>query len=62
MRANSLKQIRQEIAVINNFFSAPNTFLIPTSEERFDDCAVARFIKFMHAISSVNNAMERKYI
>src|SRR5688572_3204326 len=43
---------------INVFFSAPNTFLTPTSAERFEDLAVERFIKFIQAISRVNNAIE----
>ena len=43
---------------IRDFFSAPNTFLIPTSAERLDERAVERFMKLIHAINNVNNAIE----
>ena len=44
----------------SDFFSAPNTFRIPTSAERFEERAVDRFMKLMQAISKVNKAMEAR--
>src|SRR5690242_16088927 len=46
--------------VIKDFFSAPKTFRTPTSAERFEDCAVARFIKLIQAISKVKMAIEAR--
>jgi hypothetical protein len=45
---------------IKECFSAPRTFLMPTSEERFEERAVDKFIKLIHASSRVNKAMEPK--
>src|ERR1700753_903096 len=43
---------------IRALFSAPNTFLTPTSAERLDERAVDKFIKLIQAISKVNMAMD----
>src|SRR5215207_4212888 len=40
------------------FFSAPRTFRIPTSAERFDERAVDKFMKLIQASRRVNKAME----
>src|SRR5215204_6934267 len=45
---------------IKECFSAPRTFLMPTSDERFDERAVDKFIKLIQASRSVNKAMEAK--
>ena len=42
----------------NDCFCAPRTLRTPTSAERFEERAVDRFIKLIHAISKVNKAME----
>ena len=39
------------------FLMAPETFLTPTSFARFKERAVARFIKFMHAINRIKAAI-----
>src|SRR5690349_16747777 len=44
--------------ITNDFFSAPNTFLMPTSDERLEDRAVARFMKLIQAIINVKMAIE----
>ena len=41
-------------------FCAPNTLRIPTSAERFEERAVDKFIKLMHAINKVNKAIEAR--
>ena len=38
----------------------PNTFLTPTSFARFDERAVARFIKFTQAMNNMNKAIAEK--
>ncbi len=58
---NAMKLIKTDSPrnwLINEPFSAPNTFLMPTSALRFEDRAVLRFMKLMQAISNVNSAME----
>src|ERR1700731_4152211 len=60
--------IIKAIKVINNdspknwsiraTFSAPKTFLTPTSEDLFDDRAVDKFMKLIQAINKMNAAME----
>src|SRR3981081_679044 len=42
------------------FFSAPSTLRTPTSAERLEERAVARFIKLIQAISKVKSAMEAR--
>src|SRR5665647_2911141 len=44
----------------NSAFIEPNTLRIPTSLARLEAPAVERFIKFIHAISSIKNAMALK--
>src|SRR6266487_301166 len=43
-----------------DFFSAPSTLRIPTSDERLEERAVERFMKLIHAINKVNIAMEAR--
>src|SRR5688572_12814486 len=45
---------------IKDCFSAPKTFLMPTSEERLDERAVDKFMKLMQASRRVNKAIEPK--
>src|SRR5437868_14871664 len=42
----------------SEFFSAPSTFLTPTSADRFEERAVERFMKLIQAINKVNTAIE----
>ena len=43
---------------INCFRVLPTTFLIPISLLRFNDCAIARLIKLMHAMIKIKTAMQ----
>ena len=52
MRRDSARNCR-----IRAFRGAPMAFRIPTSFMRTDAFAVERFIKLMHAISTINRAM-----
>ena len=45
---------------IKLFLRLPNTFLMPTSLARLDECAVERFIKLTHAISRIKIAIAEK--
>src|SRR6266542_1814670 len=44
----------------NDCFFAPSTLRIPTSAERFEERAVDKFIKLIHAINKVNKAIEAR--
>ena len=62
-RSSAIKLINTDSpmnCVTRECFSAPSTFLMPTSDDRFDERAVDKFIKLIHASRSVNNAMEPK--
>src|SRR5688500_14271680 len=62
-RIKAIKLINTDSPInclIKECFSAPRTFLMPTSEERFDERAVDKFIKLIQASRRANKAMEPK--
>jgi hypothetical protein len=61
--ANAIMLINRDSprnCVISERFCAPSTLRMPTSAERFEERAVDKFMKLMHAINKVNNAIEAR--
>ena len=60
-KANAISDMRIDSPMncqIRDFFSAPKTFRTPTSADLFEDRAVDRFMKLMHAINNVKRAID----
>src|SRR5215211_6719843 len=60
-RNKAIKLIKMDSPInrfTKEFFSAPRTFRMPTSVERFDERAVDKFMKLIQASRRVNKAME----
>ncbi len=56
IESNAIRIDSSRNCIISPLRSVPSTFLMPTSFARFAERAVVRFIKFIHAITSINNA------